>query len=87
MKNYKLVKALDSAGLVSHDFYTDLEKAILTLVGFKEEEHNENLYEIYDRFLKKLPEMNIYDFFIHLDELALQFYQVLLEQKNLKGRV
>jgi hypothetical protein len=86
MKNYKLVKALDSAGLVSHDFYTDLERVILKLMGFNEEEQDDNLFLVYDRFLKKLLEMDIYDFFIHLDELALQFYQILMEQKDLKKK-
>lgn len=82
LRNNKLIKGLQDAGMVVEDFYGDLGTRILELIGFTEEERNQDeLYDFYNQNLNELIDVNLEEFQEKLKLLALEFYNRLLLEK------
>lgn len=87
MKNYKLIKGLDQAGALTEDFYLDLDRIVLNLLSIEDDDEREAFYKIYDEHLDRLLELNIDDFTVKLNDLALELYIDLVTEKKLNEKL
>jgi hypothetical protein len=81
LRNQKLIRGLDQAGVLAEDFYTDLATPILKLIGFEDSERNDELYEFYDHTVDRLIDLEVNNFLEKQKMLALELYNELLLEK------
>lgn len=81
LKNNKLIQGLREAGMEAEDFYVDLGTTILSLIGFKEEELEDEVYDFYDQAIDDLVKTHLNSFNEKLNYLSLDFYNQLLQYK------
>ncbi len=84
MKNFKLIRGLKNAGMVTEDFYTDLSGLIISLMGFEEESREEILRQ-FDKYMENLDDVAVSKFSESLNQLAHALYERLLERKITKN--
>jgi hypothetical protein len=87
MRNVKLIQGLDRAGALVEHFYSDLSVVILKLIGFKETERTDALYELYDKKMNMLIDVSVHEFREQLNYLAVDFYNELLLQKMMLNKI
>lgn len=87
MKNYKLIKGLDQAGALTEDFYLDLDRIVLSLLNIEDDDERETFYKIYDHHLDRLVELNMDDFTLKINDLALELYIDLVTEKKLNEKL
>ncbi|MDO1451074.1 hypothetical protein Q0590_32670 [Rhodocytophaga aerolata] len=81
MKSHKLIYGLNDLLIITEPYYCDLTHSILTLTGFSVEEQNENLYNLYDEWMKSYLSIDAYEFHQELDTMAHKLYQKLISLK------
>jgi hypothetical protein len=86
MRNYKLILGLDNAGVLAEDFFTDLGRTIMLLMDFEEEDRDDSLYELYDKFMDRLVDINVHQFHDAIKPLSIQLYAELLAEKRVRER-
>lgn len=84
--NLKLVLGLNSLGLDVDKYNLYIEDTIFSLMGFKESEYNDMVYEkIYLPMAEKVKDMDFSLSKENLDSLVLDIYNELLEAKKLEN--
>jgi hypothetical protein len=86
MRNYKLILGLDNAGVLAEDFFTDLGRSVMVLMDFEEEDRDDGLYELYDKFMDRLVEINVHQFHDAIKTLSIELYADLLAEKKVRER-
>ena len=85
MRNMKLIMGLERTGFSVEYFPTDLSQEILRLVGFEDSERNDDLSNFYIRSLEQALEVTLDEFRFRIHTLALDFYNLLLNEKISRG--
>lgn len=81
MKNRKLLLGLDNAGVQTEDFHTDLGLIILKLIGFRDVEKNDDLYDYYEYVMNGFITGEVKSFLKMQDLISEEMYKKLLLQK------
>ena len=72
--NSKLVNSLNEAGLNADNYHLYLGQTIFELMGFKDNEETEEIFEHYMNLTKRAMLMDISQSHKPLDDLAMQIY-------------
>lgn len=86
MKSHRLIFGLTELMVDADPYYCDLTRTIFTLIGFSQEAQDENLFNLYDGWMKSLFMLQTSQFNEQINDLALEFYQKLMELKLAYGR-
>jgi hypothetical protein len=78
--NSKLVNALCDAGLSAVDYYLHLSTTIFRLMGYRSDEHAEEIFSQYYILSQKVKQISIAEGHNTLDPLALELYDLLLQK-------
>lgn len=81
LKNSKLLYGLEKVGFTADDFYTDLDRQVLELMGFGREQRSDELYQHYHQTIERLVEVPLPVFFENLKTMTLELYNELLQYK------
>ena len=82
MINAKLVRGLNALGLDAGNYFLHLSETIFSLIGFKDDEKSEGLYEEYLLLTKQAMPVDIAESDEPLDALALEIYLFLKTKKG-----
>ena len=80
--NVRLVAGLDTVGLDSSNYLLHLSQTIFRLMGFTEEKRENELYDKYIHWSKKVLKIDISEEHEKLDAMALEIYLWLLKEKT-----
>src|SRR4051812_42661974 len=80
--NSKLVIGLNGLGLDATNYFLHLSETIFRLMGFEDNEHNDEIYEKYLELTKTAAVTCISESHQSLDNLALNIYTTLVNSKS-----
>lgn len=78
--NSKLVYSLSQIGLHSTDYQLHLSNTILQLMGFKNDQYGEQVFNLYLELSRKTMQINIVKSSGAFDDLAFEIFQVLYKK-------
>ena len=80
--NSKLAIGLDKLGLQSELYLLGLSDTVFVLMGIKDNERGEALFEHYLELRQKVEEIDLIKSYYSLDGLALEIYNELVKRKK-----
>jgi hypothetical protein len=80
--NLRLIGGLKNLGIEASEYYQEISTGVFKLIGFKEEERTDELYEFYDQEAMAIREIAGRPSGAELSELALRIYVELLVRKR-----
>jgi hypothetical protein len=80
MINLKLVNGLNAIGLSSGNYFLHLSETIFELMGFKDTERTEHIYQRYIQLTNKVMFIDISESHMLLDKLADEIYGELAKE-------
>lgn len=82
LRNTKLIKGIQDAGLVADGFYIELSFLILEQMGFDPSCHSDDLLEVYFSMLDSKCTRPIHQFTSNINTYAEEIYAGLMKKKN-----
>ena len=81
LKNYRLVKGLNDLGLTSSEYLLDIAYVVFRLMGFEEEQIDDDLHQFYVKLTNnlKIDELDDPDL---LDQFSANIFAELLARKE-----
>jgi hypothetical protein len=80
--NAKLVNCLNEMGLNADNYFLHLSDTIFTLIGYKDDDDTEQIFERYMELSKRAMFIDISQSHKSLEDLALQIYIELSTRRN-----
>jgi hypothetical protein len=80
--NTKLVTGLSAIGLNASDYHLHLSTTIFQLMGFKDDDFRDEVFQQYLQLTKKTEHLNISESHNVLNDLALEIYNLLLQRSG-----
>jgi hypothetical protein len=80
MINTKLVLGLNASDLFADGYFLHLSQTIFELMGFKDDEYGEQVYEFYMKAIRKTGKVNINQSHQPLDKKAKKIYKELVSR-------
>ena len=82
--NSRLVSGLNRIGLDAEHYFLHLSETVFKLIGFKDNERTDEVYQCYLELSKKAETIDISKSHVLMEALALEIYRELLLKKTIK---